>query len=250
MNEQRMVVYGRRQQWVEGDNLKESILEYCGNHISRRVAKELEEPADEWDFEGLAAMMRDIFVTEVDQDKLKLLATQNSGGQEALDEYLIESLEKAYAAKEERLGPDIMRVIEKLVLLETIDRKWMDHLYAMDLLKDAIHLRSFAQQDPKVRYKIEGFEMFGEMWENFENEVAQLAMRVNPAEEMEVREKVQVKQAVQQEFNDHAEQANQIGADAGERHREPIRNTGPKVGPNDPCPCGSGKKFKKCHGRK
>lgn len=249
MNEQRLIVYGRRQQWVEGDNLKESVLEYCNNYIERQVAKELEAPADEWDFEAMAERIRDVFVMEPDPAKMKVLATQ-AGSHEAMSEYLTETLSAAYEAKEKRLGEDVMRVIEKLVLLETVDRKWMDHLYAMDLLKDAIHLRSFAQQDPKVRYKIEGFEMFGEMWENFENEVAQLAMRVNPAEEMQVREKVEVKEAVQQNFDAHADQADQIGANIGEGgHRAPIRNVGRKVKPNDPCPCGSGKKYKKCCGR-
>ncbi|MCL2000354.1 MAG: SEC-C metal-binding domain-containing protein, partial [Planctomycetes bacterium] len=249
MNEQRMVVYGRRQQWVDGVNLRESLLEYVENHISRRVSKELAEPADAWDLPALAGMMRDIFTVEADVEKMRELAGQPDND-EKLTKYLTACLEQAYAAKESRLGSDIMRVIEKLILLETIDRKWMDHLYAMDLLKNAIHLRSFAQQDPKVRYKIEGFEMFGEMWENFENEVAQLAMRVNPAEEMRVREKIQVKEAVQQEFDSHAAKANEIGANAGERHREPIRNLGKKIGPNDPCPCGGGRKYKKCCGRK
>ncbi len=248
MNEQRMVVYGRRQQWVEGDNLKDSIVEYCSNYIDRQVGRDLDLPADEWDFPAMADRLQDVFTIEVSPEKLKELATQPSS-HEALTGYIGEELEKAYVAKEERLGPDIMRVIEKMVLLETVDRKWMDHLYAMDLLKDAIHLRSFAQQDPKVRYKIEGFEMFGEMWENFENEVAQLIMRVNPAQEMRVREKVEVKEAVQQDFDAQADKVNAIGATAGEQHRAPIRNAGPKVKPNDPCPCGSGKKYKKCHGR-
>ncbi|MDR1613310.1 MAG: preprotein translocase subunit SecA [Planctomycetota bacterium] len=249
MNEQRLVVYGRRQQWVEGKNLREAMLEYAGNHIARRVDQELARPGGEWDWDGVRDAMRDVFLTAVDAAELKRLASRSGSGEE-IKEYLNAALADAYARKEERLGAEVMRVIEKLVLLETVDRKWMDHLYAMDLLKDAIHLRSFAQQDPKVRYKIEGFEMFEEMWQNFENEVAQLAMRVKPAEEMRVREKIQVREAVQQEFDSFAAEANQTGADAGERHREPIRNAGPKIGPNDPCPCGSGRKYKKCHGRK
>ena len=248
MNEQRMVVYGRRQEWVEGVNLKESILEYCENYIQKQVTKTLQAPAEEWDWSAVADSMHDLFTIKPDPEKMKNLSSQ-SDNQEALSAYLCDELVKAYDAKETRLRPEVMRMIEKLILLETIDRKWMDHLYAMDLLKDAIHLRSFAQQDPKVRYKIEGFEMFGEMWDNFETEVAQLAMRVNPADEMQVREKVQVEEAVQQDFNAHADQADAIGAHAGEQHRAPIRNTTPKVKPNDPCPCGSGKKYKKCCGR-
>ncbi len=249
MNEQRLVVYGRRQQWVEGENLKPSVLEYCDNYIARKVAQTVQEGTDTLDFDAMADAMRDVFTVEVTPERLREEAGKGNS-EENLTKFLQELLAKAYDAKEEKLGGDVMRVIEKLILLETADRKWMDHLYAMDLLKDAIHLRSFAQQDPKVRYKIEGFEMFGEMWENLENEVAQLAMRVNPAQEMQVREKVQVKEAVQQDFDAYANEANQTGADAGERHREPIRNTGQKVKPNDPCPCGSGKKYKKCCGRK
>ena len=249
MNEQRMVVYGRRQQWVEGDNLKESLLEYCRNYISRRVDIELEAPADEWDFGAVSDTLYDTFGIAADPEKMLEMARRPQS-HEALTEYIYEELEKVYEAKEERIGSPTMRVIEKLVLLETVDRKWMDHLYAMDLLKDAIHLRSFAQQDPKVRYKIEGFEMFGEMWENFENEVAQLAMRVNPVEDMQVKNNVEVKEAVQQNFDAHANQADQIGANLGEHYNAPIRNTAPKVKPNEPCPCGSGKKYKKCCGRR
>ncbi len=248
MNEQRTVVYGRRQQWVEGENLKESMLEYCHHYLERLVGKELEKPANEWDFGGLSDDVRNIFLYQADPAKMKAMSAEPQS-EEKIDAYLNGELDRAYEEKEKRIGSETMRVIEKLILLETVDRKWMDHLYAMDLLKDAIHLRSFAQQDPKVRYKIEGFEMFGEMWENFENEVAQLAMRVNPAEEMEVKEKVQVNEAVQQDFEAHANEANQIGANIGGGGRAPIRNEGRKVRPNDPCPCGSGKKYKKCHGR-
>jgi preprotein translocase subunit SecA len=252
MNEQRLVVYGRRQQWIEGESLRDSILEYCGSFISRRVSALMAQPAEEWDFPALAGQLRDLFLIEADPGEMRELAGQGAG-EDRLAAYLIECLEKVYDAKEERLGPEIMRVIEKLILLETIDRKWMDHLYAMDLLKDAIHLRSFAQQDPKVRYKIEGFEMFEEMWENFENEVAQLAIRVNPAPAggaMRPRERVQAREAVRQDFAARAESANQIGADAGGQGRSTIRNAGKKTGPNALCPCGSGKKFKKCCGRK
>jgi preprotein translocase subunit SecA len=234
---------------VEGENLKPSIMEYCESYTGKLVANELEKPADEWDWNAVADQLRDLFGFRADTEKMKSLSGGH-GGSDALTEYLTEELAAAYAAREGGFPPDVMRMIEKLVLLETIDRKWMDHLYAMDLLKDAIHLRSFAQQDPKVRYKIEGFEMFGEMWDNFENEIAQLAMRVKPTEEVRVREKVKVEEAVQQDFNSHAEAADAIGANAGERHRAPIRNAGPKVKPNDLCPCGSGKKYKKCCGRK
>ncbi len=249
MNEQRMIVYGRRQEWVEGDNLKESVLEYSRNFIAKSVDAELAKPSEEWDFPEVADRFRNIFLVEADATLMREKATEPNAG-EAISEYVGELLDKAYVEKEEQIGPDTMRLIEKLILLETVDRKWMDHLYAMDLLKDAIHLRSFAQQDPKVRYKIEGFEMFGEMWDNFENEVAQLAMRVKPAEEMEVKEKVQVEEAVQENWNAHAEEANAVGANIGERRNVPIRNVQKKPKPNDPCFCGSGKKYKKCHGRK
>ncbi len=249
MNEQRQVVYGRRQQWVEGENLKESLLEYCRNFIAGKMDDELAAPADEWDFGGLSDRLAGIFGIAANPEKMLELAKQ-PGSHEALTDYVYGELEQAYGAKEERIGSPTMRVIEKLVLLETVDRKWMDHLYAMDLLKDAIHLRSFAQQDPKVRYKIEGFEMFGEMWGNFENEVAGLVMRVNPVEDMGPRNRVEVKEAAQRDFDAHADKRNAIGANIGEQHNAPIRNAAKKIKPNDPCPCGSGKKYKKCCGRK
>ncbi|MDR1535268.1 MAG: preprotein translocase subunit SecA [Planctomycetota bacterium] len=250
MNEQRLVVYGLRQRWVEGEGLRESILEYSANFIARQARDLLAAPAEEWDFVGLAEQLRNFFPIAPDPERMRALA---GGGEEKLSSHLTECLEEAYAAREARLGPEVTRMIEKLILLETIDRKWMDHLYAMDLLKDAIHLRSLGQQDPKTRYKIEGFEMFQEMWGHFENEVAQLAMRVNPApvdRDMRPKERIRAAETARRDFASRADSANQVGAEAGGPGRATIRNAGRKIGPNDPCPCGSGKKYKKCCGRK
>ncbi|MDR2390323.1 MAG: preprotein translocase subunit SecA, partial [Planctomycetota bacterium] len=252
MNEQRKVVYERRQNWVEGTNLRESILEYCSSYIVRRTKDFLARPAEEWDFIALADQMRSLFLVEPDPGAMREATGQSDEG-EKLSGYFMKLFKKIYDEREARLGPEMLRIIERLILLETLDRKWMDHLYSMDLLKDAIHLRSYGQQDPKIRYKIEGFEMFEEMWENFENEVAQLAMRVNPApagSQMRPRERIQAREEAQREFAAKAEAANQIGAEAGGPARSTIRNAGRKVGPNEPCPCGSGKKFKKCCGRR
>ena len=143
-------------------------------------------------------------------------------------------------------------MLEKILLLETIDRKWMDHLYAMDLLKEGIHLRGYAGQDPKIRYKVEGFEMFQEMWDSLEMEVAQLVMKLSPVqeqEEIEPTSKVEIGKEIHQEFNGYADDAAALGKNVGEVISTTIVNTGPQIGGNDPCPCGSGKKYKKCCGR-
>jgi preprotein translocase subunit SecA len=248
MNEQRLLVYERRQAWLEGRLTKESMLEYCQNFVDLKVEEITSGYREEWDLSALTRFMEDTFFLKTDVAEFQPLADKPDPDKLIAD-YLCEKLKKAYEEKEKRISPEIMRLLEKMILLETIDRKWMDHLYAMDLLKEGIHLWGYAQQDPKIRYKREGYGLFKEMWESLEGEVADLVMKVTPAREMEVEEQVKVEATVHDDFNAFAGQADAIGADAGERHHEPIVNEVPKVKPNQPCPCGSGKKYKKCCGR-
>jgi len=249
MNEQRTVVYRRRQDWVEDRGLRESILEFCRNRMAKRVEAAFAADAGDWNLDDLVREFKEIYLIEIPPGVLDGLADMPNPAERFLG-IAEEALEKAYDAKEDRNGSENMRMLEKLILLETVDGKWMDHLYEMDLLKSGIHLRSMAQQDPKVRYRIEGFEMFGEMWDSARKQVAELVMRVNMAAPRDVRQRAQVKEAIHQQYDAKAESANAAGAQAGEAAKpRTIRNDIPKTGPNELCPCGSGKKFKKCHGR-
>jgi preprotein translocase subunit SecA len=122
----------------------------------------------------------------------------------------------------------------------------MDHLYAMDILKESIHFRALAQQDPKIVYKREGYEMFEELWGSFEEEVVPLALKVRPAQEALELEEHDIDETVHDQFGQYEAAQEAAGADAGEAHRETIVRDERKVGPNEPCPCGSGRKYKKC----
>jgi preprotein translocase subunit SecA len=264
MNDQRLIVYRKRQMWLADRELKESMAEICEHYIARRL-KNYGVAAEVWNDGEIADIFRDDFAVTLAPDEMKPLRMQ-ADSEQKLTKYIGDKFLGAYAAHEQKMTPDLMRLIEKMLMLETVDRKWMDHLYAMDLLKEGIHLRGYAGQDPKIRYKIEGFEMFREMWDSFEVEVAQLIMKVRPMqrrelsdEEMQARElreqelaaasRVKVAKEVHEEFDGYANEANARGKNAGAAISTTIVNNAPRVGGNDPCPCGSGKKYKKCHGR-
>lgn len=248
MNDQRLIVYSKRQAWLEGRGLRESMLEICADHIRMRL-EEYASTTEEWDNAHIQDFMMqdfhvDISSAEIDQERDK------PDGNIALGDLLAEKFNAAYAEKEQDIGEENMRTLEKLLLLETVDRKWMDHLYAMDILKEGIHLESFAQKDPKIQYKIKGFKLFEEMWLLVQAEIAEIVMKVTPAQDMQVEDHVEVNEAIHEDFDAFADKAAQKGVGAGEGSTaSTIVNRAPRVKGNEPCPCGSGKKFKKCCGR-
>ena len=247
MNEQRLVIYSRRQAWLEGRELRESMLGFCENHIVGRLST-YAAATDAWSAGYVQDFMEEDFLLKLPEADIERVHSEPDG-ENRLADYLCEKLREAYGQKERNISTENMRMLEKLLLLETIDRKWMDHLYAMDLLKEGIHLRGYAGQDPKIRYKVEGFELFQEMWLSLQADVAQLIMKVRPAENMQVEEQVNIGQSIHSDFDAFAADAESKGANAGGATPVTITNVFPKTGANDPCPCGSGKKFKKCCGR-
>jgi preprotein translocase subunit SecA len=155
-------------------------------------------------------------------------------------------LESRYAEKEEKVGPDLMRRYERHILLQIIDGSWKDHLLAMDHMKDGIGLRAFGQRDPLVEYKRESFDMFSQMKDRIENEAIRLLFLLNPMTEEEraaEEEKRRLEQA--RIFKAASDGAAGVTARGGVKM---VRRQEAKVGRNDPCPCGSGKKYKRCHG--
>ena len=264
MNDQRKVIYEHRQKWVQDEQLKESMLEYCESHINAAVQEHASGHHEEWHLSATCALMADTFLIKVKAEDQEL-TRESPEPQEAICDLLFEKLHQAYDAKEELVSAKVMRNLEKMILLETVDRKWMDHLYEMDLLKEGIHLWGYAGQDPKIRYKRDGWQKFNELLVSLEDEVASLIMKVHmgplPGAEAETeagadsyefspRERIKIEAAVHDEFEAMAAEADAVGADAGEVHYEPIVKSEKKIKPNSPCPCGSGKKYKKCHGRK
>ena len=252
MDEQRKLVYDQRQQVLRGDALKDLVLKMIESRIVGPCETYL-VPADKDanpDFAGLSTAVRQKFGVEVapkDIDGLDLAAAED---------LLVERVTAAYDAREREMTGEAMRQLEKFVLLQTIDSKWKDHLHTMDLLKAGIGLRSYAQLDPLVQYKKEGYELFQEMMDAIDDEVATLVFRLRlarPADEELASTGVwRVANVVHQEFAamDRQREAAEAASHVGESKVKTIRREQPKIGRNDPCYCGSGKKFKKCHGAK
>jgi preprotein translocase subunit SecA len=173
---------------------------------------------------------------------------------ELLTESVLSAYDRRYQEKRDRIGEEGMRRIERFILLLKIDEKWKDHLYAMDHLRHAISLRGYGQIDPKVAYKQEGYQMFAELIENLRSEITELLLRVEVRKEDESRLGTNLERAEYRKDDPAAAQAQtaaqqaQAQAGASSEPVKPIRNIAPKIGRNDPCPCGSGKKYKRCCG--
>ena len=236
MNQQRELIYAQRREVLDGKDLKESILKMV-NGVAEDVVSIYTTVAEgeNIDLPGLKLQIKEIFGLE-DLDALK--------GEELDEEALISELqEKAlakYEQKEQEVGETEFRELERIVMLKVVDEKWMDHIDAMDELKDGIGLRAYGQKDPVVQYRIEGSDMFDAMIADIRTDVVRIILNVHKANDMRRKETVQITNASLENIN---------GIDGETTNHEPIRNEGPKVGRNDPCPCGSGKKYKNCHGK-
>jgi len=230
MNTQREVIYSQRRRVLENENLKDSILEMIAEVIDRLLdiyaAKEIHP--EEWDLKGLSDYLMDIFQIkyEFDADKLENMSRED------LRNELISRAHAAYEKKEAELGSETMRELERYIMLKTVDQKWMDHIDAMDQLREGIGLRAYGQRDPVIEYKIEGYEMFQEMIRSIQEDTIRYLFRVQVKAAPERRQKT---------YNVSYSHGN------GSEKPQPVRKQ--KIGRNDPCPCGSGKKYKKCCGR-
>ncbi|MBQ5590713.1 MAG: SEC-C domain-containing protein [Clostridia bacterium] len=233
MNVQRTIIYDQRNKVIDGDDItttvknmvKDTITEICNHYLSADIA-------EEWDFEGLK---NELIWLEIGDELNYTNEMLDSIDKEDVIETVLEFAFNKYDEKEKEFGDEIMREIERVVLLRSVDSHWMEHIDAMDELREGIHLRSYGQHDPVVEYRNEGYDMFNAMTESIKEETTKriLNVRVRKNEQIE-REKV-------------AKETGASGADDGSVKKEPIRKE-KKPGRNDPCPCGSGKKYKKCCG--
>jgi len=261
MNRQREVIYNLRRSILEGENIKEKILNAIAGLVDNVIQQYLtaQNPEGGRDLEGLEVYLKSKFNLSLAIHK----ETWDAITPEKAHETILNTLYKIYEEKEKTIGADVLRRLERIVLLQTIDSKWKDHLYAMDQLKEGIGLRSFAQRDPLIEYKREGFVMFEQMYATINQEVAEMIFRIEIAKEQSEKKVKSVfgslpQQLVHQDFASLSEQVAHIQQQGGPIQEEkpqerapasqPIQKTGPKVGRNDPCPCGSGKKYKKCCG--
>jgi len=229
MNQQRELIYRQRRQVLTGENLKDNILEMIDACVERVVSAYAPEGVhpEEWDLKGLLDQAEQLFLPghQLTPEDLEDV------GRKELEEFLAEHSHAVYEAREQELGPETMREVERVIMLRIVDDKWMDHLDAMDQLREGIGLRAYGQKDPLVEYKFEGYEMFQNMINTIQDEVVRYIFRVNVVQPQQERPR----QVVENRY-------------AEEGARQPVRKES-KVGRNDPCPCGSGKKYKKCCGR-
>ena len=228
MNNQREIIYSQRDQVLDEMDLKEKILGMFDETVEANVnlyCPKAHDPAD-WNLAGLREYYIGWILTP--DDSLKGMSS------EEISEFLLKRGHEIYEKREEKFGSELMRQLERMALLRNVDMNWMDHIDAMEELKKGIGLRAYAQQDPVVMFKFESFDMFDEMTATIrENTVRQIfTVRVTRNEDVK-REQV-------------AKVTGASGAGDGTETRRPVVKKGTKVGPNDPCPCGSGKKYKKC----
>ncbi len=245
-NDQRKVVYEQRNELLDEGDISDTIkvirADVMDSVISEYIAPQ--SLHEMWDIAGLEERLRADFALPLPIQQW--LDEDERLHEEKLRERILTELEQAYEQKEQMVGPEVLRQFEKTIMLQSLDTHWKEHLASMDHLRQGIHLRSYAQKNPKQEYKREAFELFSDMLESLKLEVITILskVRVRAEEDVEAVEAKRAAAAAAQRQEYQHESASTSGAD------QPSAPAGPApVGRNDPCPCGSGKKFKQCHGK-
>ena len=247
MNKQREVFYGLRREILKNENHREMLLEMAEELVDEvldDIASEKIYP-EEWDIQALDDYMMRQFSVPIKKQEETLeigsglsLPLENCD-REKLHKAIMDSIQSCYAIKEQGIDPNMMRQLEKMIMLQVVDNLWKDHLLGMDHLKDSVGLRGYAQKNPLTEYKKEGFEMFSKMMHQIREGVTEYLFKVQIVEGSELpAEQDQATKMVEHR-----------GASSEESKPLTVRRDDKKVGRNDPCHCGSGKKFKKCHGK-
>lgn len=234
LNVQREVIYKQRRQVLEGENLKDSILDMIKSLVEEAVKLYTSNSShpEEWDIEGLAEHLGHLFLpagalTISEEDKESLTRDE-------FTERLINMAYELYDKREKEIGEETMRELERVIMLKVVDQKWMDHLDDMDRLRDGIGLRAYGQRDPLVEYKIEGYDMFQEMIHSIQEDTVTLLYHVK------VEKPPEREQVAKPTLTSHGGEGSKP---------QTVKRAGKKIGRNDPCPCGSGKKYKECCGK-
>ncbi|MEY3882959.1 MAG: hypothetical protein RLZZ379_237, partial [Pseudomonadota bacterium] len=253
-NDQRKVIYEQRNELLEaadiGDTIRamreDVLISMIATHIPPNSVEEL------WDVPSLERELKAEAGLEIPLQKM--LEDNPDLHEETLRDRILEAAEKTYMAKEEQASADIMRQFERSVMLQSLDNHWREHLAALDHLRQGIHLRSYAQKNPKQEYKREAFELFEGLLNSVKSEVTKVTMLVQVKTEADV-EAVDRPVEVGNVQYQHADYDEALGVSSNVDEQgvasdaaQPVVREGVKVGRNDPCPCGSGKKFKQCHG--
>ena len=247
MNSQREVIYTRRNRALKGDRLKSEIFDYLEEFVQDVVEQNYNDVL----VGAIKEEIRQKLLVEIqlETDEFESL------GVEGIKEKIVNEAKKFYNQKEEMLGHDMMTRLEKYATLSVIDQKWKEHLREMDDLKEGIGLRAYGQKDPLVEYKAEAFQLFIDLLKEIRNEVVSFSFKFFPQEPEEIQERR--KKQSPGRMTELKESTDNIGLSTGGAQSQTENIAGKqkpikveeKIGRNDPCPCGSGKKYKHCHGR-
>ncbi|MEZ9199001.1 preprotein translocase subunit SecA [Shewanella sp. 10N.286.54.B9] len=253
-NDQRQVVYAQRNELMDAESIKDTITNIQTDVINELMDQYIPPQSVEelWDVAGLEQRLQQEYSMALPVQEW--LDKEDDLHEETLRERIVDTWINAYKAKEEMVGEQVLRQFEKAVMLQTLDGLWKEHLSAMDHLRQGIHLRGYAQKNPKQEYKRESFELFQQMLESLKHDVISILSKVqvqaqSDVEEMEERRR-QEDAKIRRDYQ-HAAAEALVGAEesAALAATQPQVREGEKVGRNDPCPCGSGKKYKQCHGK-
>ena len=260
MNEQRKVIYARRDQILEGADLKVAAMEYLSDAVDALIDTHcVSEAADEWDLDGLVKELKTFWPSELTMEQLEAFEDADD-----IYDLVMENAKAYYEQRETELTPVIMRDVERQVMLRIIDQRWREHLEEMDYLQEGINLRAMGQKDPLTEWQREGYEMFGAMMKGIAQDFVKYVMHVQVVRREEPKPVVQNMQLSSSDFVQAdgiaaaaraAAAAGEIPAEAAEakapaaaKQQTVVKDEWSKTPRNAPCPCGSGKKFKQCHG--
>ncbi len=258
-NDQRKVVYSQRNELMAAEEISEIISAIREDVVNNVITQYIpaKTMVEQWDTKGLEEHLHQEFNVEV--PVRKLLDEDHSLQEESLRKRIIAILEQNHKDKEQQMSKEVLQHFEKSVMLQVLDNSWKEHLAAMDYLRQGIHFRGYAQKDPKQEYKREAFEMFTSLLEHIKYEVIGILFKVQVRQEEDVRAIDEQRQAPREMHFEHAQAptldayeqslVDQDQQEQGISAVQPFTREGNKVGRNDPCPCGSGKKFKQCHGK-
>jgi preprotein translocase subunit SecA len=242
MNEQRQMIYDQRKEVLGGEDVSYIVADMFEDLIAAITLEFCDDKtlSEDWDWDGISERVSANMGIELDWDD----DVKKGLKSDTFEKNLLETMEAAYKAREEELGEETMRQLERFILLQIVDTHWKDHLLGMDHLKEGIGLRGYGQKNPLDEYKKEGFNMFNTMIERVREKTVSTLMRVQLARQDEMEQLEEEKRRRKTEMEMSRGAGNETPA-----RQQPARREGEKIGRNAPCPCGSGKKYKRCCGR-
>jgi preprotein translocase subunit SecA len=254
-NDQRKIVYAQRNELMAAPEISDIITTIRADVINNIISQHIpaKTMVEQWDIRGLEEQLQHEFNVTV--HAAEMLAADNTLHEEGLRQRIVDIIEQAHKAKEGQITQDVMQHFEKSVMLQVLDNSWKEHLAAMDYLRQGIHFRGYAQKDPKQEYKREAFEMFTRLLDHIKYEVVSILAKVQVRREEDVQAIDEQRQAPREMHFEHADAPtldnnyDAIQNDETSAAQQVFIPESEKVGRNDPCPCGSGLKFKHCHGK-